>query len=73
MSDAERLRRWANKKKFYATLSDKIDREVERVIEEREEIEEPYTVVITEEEHGETPLGGAMQKSLIFKKDNTSF
>ena len=71
MSDAERLRRWANKRKFYATLSEKLDAEVSRVIEEREELEKPYTVVITEEENGETLLGGEIRKRIVFKKDNT--
>ena len=72
MSDAERLRRWANRRKFHATLSEKLDIEVDRVIKEREELDKPYTVVITEEEDGETLLGGEIRKRIVFKKDNTS-
>ena len=59
MSNAERLRRYAQTQKFYATLPHKIDESVEEylaAIEEAQEAEWEFW----EKLDGETPLGGPM-------------
>ena len=71
MSNAERLQRYAQTQKFYATLPHKIDASVEEylaAIEEADELEWEFW----EKLDGETPLGGSMgvRSNLIY--DNTS-
>ncbi len=68
MSNAERLQRYAQAQKFYATLPHKIDDSLEEylaAIEEAQEAEWQFW----EQLDGDTPLGGAMSTS--YKKYDT--
>ena len=69
MSNAERLRRYAQAQKFYATLPHKIDASVEEyltAIEEADQMEWEFW----ESLDGDTPLGGAMGvKSNLINND----
>ena len=70
MSNAERLQRYAQTQKFYATLPHKIDASVEEylaAIEEAEELEWEFW----EELDGETPLGGTLGYKSNLINDNT--
>jgi len=70
MSNAERLQRYAQTQKFYATLPHKIDASVEEylaAIEEAEELEWEFW----EQLDGETPLGGALGYKSNLINDNT--
>ena len=70
MSNAERLRRYAQTQKFYATLPHKIDESVEEyltAIEDALEAEWEFW----EELDGETPLGGAMGVKSNLINDDT--
>ena len=68
-SDAERLQRWAQTKKFYATLPHKIDASVEEYLAAIDAEQQEWE--FWEELDGETPLGGAMGLSSNLIKDNT--
>ena len=70
MSNAERLQRYAQTQKFYATLPHKIDASVEEylaAIEEADEAEWEFW----ESLDGETPLGGAMGVKSNLINDDT--
>ena len=70
MSAAEKFRRYAETKKFYATLPHKIDESVEEylaAIEDAELAEWEFW----EKLDGETPLGGEMRSSFKLINDNT--
>ena len=70
MSNAERLQRYAQTQKFYATLPHKIDESVEEyltAIEDALEAEWEFW----EELDGETPLGGAMGVKSNLINDDT--
>jgi len=70
MSNAERLRRYAETQKFYATLPHKIDESVEEyltAIEEAQEAEWEFW----EKLDGETELGGPMGLKSNLINDNT--
>ena len=62
MSNAERLRRYAQTQKFYATLPYKIDESVEEYLAAIEEAQEKEWE-FWEKLDGETPLGGEMSTS----------
>ena len=70
MSNAERLRRYAQTQKFYATLPHKIDESVEEylaAIEDAQEAEWEFW----EKLDGETPLGGPMGVKSKLINNNT--
>ena len=62
MSNAERLRRYAQTQKFYATLPYKIDESVEEYLAAIEDAQLKEWE-FWEELEGETPLGGEMRVS----------
>ena len=68
MSNAERLRRYAQTQKFYATLPYKIDESVEEYLAAIEEAQEKEWE-FWEKLDGETALGGPMSTS--YKKYDT--
>jgi hypothetical protein len=68
MSNAEKVRRYAQTQKFYATLPHKIDESVEEYLAS---VDEALIAEweFWEELDGDTPLGGTM--SVSYKNNNT--
>ena len=70
MSNAERLQRYAQTQKFYATLPHKIDESVEEYLTAMEDALEAEWE-FWEQLDGETPLGGAMGVKSNLINDDT--
>ena len=72
MSDGERLRRAIQARKFYATLPQKIDQAVDNAAEiiDLELERQKRRPKFTEQEQGETPLGGFMRIQSLHNDDD---
>ena len=72
-SDYDKIDRWVQERKFYATLPHKIDAAVEQVQEQIADVtnDEAMEWVFEETLEGDTPLGGEMRVSFKPKNDNT--